>query len=239
MPRMERKTVRFSRAKPTMRRVSRSGLQSRRRSAAGAGAGGTPRLASQPAPARASTVAETVASPPIFTSAPPRIVPSRMAAKVPICKGVAADQLVGVEMLRQDAVLDRPEDRRVRAHQEDHPEQQGHAVEVEAGGPEQHDPDLEQLHEPDDPRLVELVRDLSRARREEEEGKREQAGAQVDERVLGERRAAHPEREQDDERVLEQVVVQGPQELGPEEGPEPSRPQQLELAHPLPRLISS
>src|SRR5438093_698330 len=85
MPRMERKTVRFSRAKPTMRRVSRSGFQSRRRSAAGAGAGGTPRLASQPAPARASTVAETVASPPIFTSAPPSIVPSRMAAKVPIC----------------------------------------------------------------------------------------------------------------------------------------------------------
>src|SRR5438034_856608 len=85
MPRMERKTVRFSRAKPMMRRVSRSGLQSRRRSAAGAGAGGTPRLASQPAPARASTVAETVASPPIFTSAPPSIVPSRMAAKVPIC----------------------------------------------------------------------------------------------------------------------------------------------------------
>ena len=82
---MERKTVRFSRAKRTMRRVSRSGFQSRRRSAAGAGAGGTPRLASQPAPARASTVAETVASPPIFTSAPPRIVPSRMAAKVPIC----------------------------------------------------------------------------------------------------------------------------------------------------------
>src|SRR5439155_383176 len=127
MPRVERKTVRFSRAKPTMRRVSRSGFQSRRRSAAGAGAGRTPRLASQPAPAR----------------------------------------------------------------------------------------------------------------REEEEGKREQAGAQVDERVLGEHYATHPEREQDDERVLEQVVVQGPQELGPEEGPEPSRPQQLELAHPLPRLISS
>src|SRR5438094_835057 len=85
LPRMERKTVRFWRATPTMRRVSRSGFQSRRRSAAGAGAGGTPRLASQPTPARASTVAETVASPPIFTSAPPRIVPSRMAAKVPIC----------------------------------------------------------------------------------------------------------------------------------------------------------
>src|SRR5438552_3536555 len=85
MPRMERKTVRFSRAKPTMRRVSRTGCQSRRRSPAGAGAGGTPRLASQPAPARASTVAETAVSPPSFTSAPPRMVPNRMAANVPIC----------------------------------------------------------------------------------------------------------------------------------------------------------
>ena len=151
---------------------------------------------------------------------------------------VAADQLVGVEVLRQDAVLDRPEDRRVRTHQEDDGEQERHAVQTEACGAEQHDPDLEQLHEPDDPRLVELVGDLSRARREEEEGQREQPGAQVDERVLGERHAAHPEREQDDERVLEQVVVQRPKELGPEEGPEPPSPEQPELTHPPARLIS-
>src|SRR5207248_1661689 len=63
---------------------------------------------------------------------------------------VAADQLVGAEVLRQDAVLDRPEDRRVRTHQEDDGEQERHAVQTEARGAEQHDPDLEQLHEPDD-----------------------------------------------------------------------------------------
>src|SRR5205814_10325170 len=80
--------------------------------------------------------------------------------------------------------------------------------------------------------------ELARARRDEEEGQREQPGAQVDERVLGERHAAHPEREQDDERVLEQVVVQRPQELGPGEGPEPPSPEQPELTHPPPRLIS-
>ena len=50
--------------------------------------------------------------------------------------------------------------------------------------------------------------------------------------------ARRAEREQDDERVLEQVVVERAEELRPEERREASRPQERELAHDVRRRMA-
>src|SRR5262249_37042170 len=120
---------------------------------------------------------------------------------------VARDELVLAQVLRKDAVLDRSEERRVHAHEEQEPEEERRAPEEEPDGREEHEGDLDRLHDANDRRLVEAVGDLARGRREEEERQDEEAGAQVDERV-GRQRTSRREREEDDERVPEDVVVE-------------------------------
>src|SRR5205085_5489615 len=91
--------------------------------------------------------------------------------------------------------------------------------------------DLEVLDEADHPRLVVLVGELAARRREQEERQdEERADRQAGELRLQERVAQlqlvghhHGERE------LEQVVVAGAEELGPEEGREAALAEQGEL----------
>src|SRR5262249_39962449 len=145
-------------------------------------------------------------------------------------EGVAGDELVLVEMLREDAVLDRPEQGRVRAHEEQDREQQRRAAGSKRERTDRHEQDLDELDEADEPRLVELFRQLAGRGREEEERRDEERGAQVYERIRRERPGHGPEGEQDDERVPEDVVVERAEELGPEEGAEAAKSEETERA---------
>jgi hypothetical protein len=119
----------------------------------------------------------------------------------------------------------------VDAHAEEAGHQDRRAREPEADRADAHDPDLEQLHGADDPRLLDLVGELTGRRREEEEREDEDAAREVHEHGRIERRLRDAEREQDDQRVLEDVVVERAEELGPEEGREPTGAQELPLGH--------
>ena len=148
---------------------------------------------------------------------------------------VAAGELALVQMLRQVGELDRAEQRRVQPHQEDAGEQDDHVGTHEAPRGERHDGDLEPLDEADQARLLELVGELAAGRREEQERQDEQ---RADDET-GERRRQPGDLQlvgdQDRERELEQVVVAGAEELGPEEGREAALAEQRELVRMLVR----
>ena len=131
---------------------------------------------------------------------------------------VAADKFVLDEMLRQDRVLDRSEDRRLQAEQAQRGKQHGEAVQVETEHGDAHDHDLEDLRDPRQQRLVVLVGQLPGGRREEEERQDEDAASQVGQDFRRQRRPARRvEGEQDNECVLVEIVVEGAEELRHEE----------------------
>ena len=85
-----------------------------------------------------------------------------------------AEHFVLAQVLRQDRVFDRPEEGRMDAHREHRGEHQRDVGEHEPGAAEDHDPDLGELDDPDQPRLVVIVGELARQCREQEEGQDEQ-----------------------------------------------------------------
>src|SRR5947208_1775948 len=82
---------------------------------------------------------------------------------------VAAGELALVQVLRQIRELDRSEQRRVQAHQEDAGQQDDDVGAQESPCGERHHGDLEPLDEADQARLVELVGELAAGRRKEQE----------------------------------------------------------------------
>ena len=130
-------------------------------------------------------------------------------------------------MLRQDRIFDRPEEGRVDAHREHRGEHQRDVGEHDAGAADDHDPDLGELDDADQPRLVVIVGELARQRREQEEGQDEQPlrdGAELE--LLRRVRIELVGDEQHD-RLLEQAVVERAEELGREQRQEPPRAQQV------------
>ena len=129
----------------------------------------------------------------------------------------AAEHFVALEVLRQDRIFDRAEERRVNPHRRQRGEQQRDVVEQKAGRPEQHDPDLGGFDDADDARLVMRVGELPGERRKQEEGGDEQAAGDGAERrfLLGV--AIDAEDHQHHHRGAEQIVVEGAQELGDED----------------------
>jgi hypothetical protein len=145
-------------------------------------------------------------------------------------KPVAAGELGVRQMLRQDRVLDGAEQRRVDAEERKRGEQEWNVLPPQAERADRHDRDLEELDPADQPRLLELVRELPRGRREQHEREDEYRADQVDDRGRVERRRRHGlERHEHDERVLEDVVVPRTQELRPEERRETALAQKIEL----------
>ena len=145
-------------------------------------------------------------------------------------QAIAADQFLVVEHLRKDAVFERPEQGRMQAHHEQGGQQQADVRVREADRRHDHDRDFEQLHRLRQPRLVVFVGQLPGSGREQEERQDEQAGGQV--RVLVLLRLGQTggqESDQDDQRVLEHVVVEGAKRLGQEERQEAAFLQQCEL----------
>ena len=81
---------------------------------------------------------------------------------------IAGRQLGAGEMVGQNAVFDRPEQRADHPEQEQREEQDRHRMEREASDRDDRDADLGELEPLGDPGLVETVRDLAAQRREEE-----------------------------------------------------------------------
>ena len=131
-------------------------------------------------------------------------------------------------MLGQDRVFDRAEERRVDAHADERDQHQLQILEEDAGGAHQHDQDLGGLDDPHDLRLVVGVGELAGERGEEEEGQDEDAGGDRAEPGLVLDRIEDLVGREEDHRVLEQIVVERPEELGDEQRQEPALPHQSE-----------
>lgn len=113
-------------------------------------------------------------------SRPPTMVPSKMARRCWIDQCIAADQLFRAQVLGQDGVLERTEQRGVRAHQEEGAQQAGQAELPEADGGQRGDEGFEQFHPADQAGFFELVGQLSGAGREQEKRQDEQACTGID-----------------------------------------------------------
>ena len=77
---------------------------------------------------------------------------------------IAANQFIGMQVLRQDGVLDRPEEGRVQAEQEKRPHQHGQAVHGKTARRHPHDDDFQHLDQTRQLRLVVLVGQLTGGR---------------------------------------------------------------------------
>jgi hypothetical protein len=133
-------------------------------------------------------------------------------------------------MLRQDAVFHRPKQRRLRTQQEQHADQHRDAAEVEGRDREAHDGDLQQFHQPDEAGFLVLVRQLADRGGKQEKRQDEQSGAQVDERIgIAQAPARGLKGDEDDQRVLVDVIIEGAEELGQKKRSETPLLQQREL----------
>ena len=142
---------------------------------------------------------------------------------------VAGDELVLVQVLRKECVFDRAEDRRMRAEEEERREEQRHAFQPEPHRAHRHDDDLSDLDDAGDIRLVDAVGQRTRGAGEEEERRNEDRAGQHDEGggvhacLRGEPVGHH-----DSHRALQEVVVEGAQELRDEQRCKPTRRQELD-----------
>ena len=160
--------------------------------------------------------ANDAGSPPSFAASPPTMVPSRIAMKVaPSTSALPAGNSRAGEMVRQDAVLDRAEQRADHAEAEQRDEQDRHRMRDEAGDGDQRDADLGELEPLRHQRLVVAVGQLAAEPGQEEVRRDEHRRGERDQRF---RRAA-PDLEQDQEhqRVLEKIVAERREELAPEQ----------------------
>ena len=142
---------------------------------------------------------------------------------------VARDQFVFAQVLRQQCVLDRAEDGRMCAEAEERREEERHAFQPEAHRAKSHDEDLGDLDDAGDERLVDAIGQCARCAREEEERRNEDRAGQHDERCGAlARLLGQPERHDDSHRALQQVVVEGAEELRDEQRCKPTDRQELD-----------
>src|SRR5262249_45431601 len=128
------------------------------------------------------------------------------------------------EMIGKNAVLDRPEQRSDDAKEEQRDEQQRHRMQAEADNGDEGNADLAEFESPRHHRLVVAIGELAAQRREEEVRRNENRGGKRDQRLgVG---AADMEQNEKDQRVLEEVVAERREKLGPEQGREAPRHQQ-------------
>jgi len=143
-------------------------------------------------------------------------------------QAITAHQLIFVQGLGHDRVLHRAEKRRVSAHGKQRQQHQFQVVSQEARGAHGHDHDLADLDHADQCVLVEFLAKLPGQRREQEERQDKQQGAQVDpDRAVTVDGEFVEDRQ--DQRLLENVVVESAQQLGDEERQKTPCAQQGEL----------
>ncbi|MNJ43042.1 hypothetical protein D3C77_380300 [compost metagenome] len=133
-----------------------------------------------------------------------------------------------MQSLGQDRVLDRAEQRRMGAHGKQCQQHQRQVVAQKADGADGHDADFGQLDQADQRILGVLLTELSGQCGKQEERQNEQQGAEVDpDRAVTVDGQLVENRQ--DQRLLEQVVVERSQRLGNEERQEPSFAEKAEL----------
>ena len=109
----------------------------------------------------------------------------------------------------------------MQAEQKETAHQHLEAVQPEPGPGNQHDEDFQHFDEAGQTGLVVLVGELPGGSGKEEKGQDEDACRQIGQQFRLQAGPLHGlEGEQNDQRVLEHIVVKGPQKLGGEEGPE-------------------
>ena len=142
---------------------------------------------------------------------------------------IAAHEFGVVQVLGQDRELERPEERRLHAQEENHAKQQGNVLYVQRRRRQHGDGDFAELDVADQPRLLVAVRQRPCRGREQEERQDQQPGGDIDQQVRGVLADEPPVDEDQRQRELVQVVVEGPEELGDEQRQQPARAQQPEL----------
>ena len=123
-----------------------------------------------------------------------------------------------MQVLRQDGVLYRAEQGGLQAKQEQGKEQNAQVMQPESRTGDYRDCDFEYFGQPRQSGLVELVRQLPGGCRKEKERQDEDASGKVGQepRLQG-RPLRRLEREQNDERIFVEIVVESPEELCAEE----------------------
>ncbi len=139
----------------------------------------------------------------------------------------APKHLVTPQVLRKDGVFDRPEEGRMDAHRADRGEHQRDIGEHDSGAPADHDPDLGELDDSDQPRLVVVVGELARESGKQKEGQDEQALRDRAELKLLRRIRIELIGDEQHDRLLEQAVVEGSEELRRKKRQEAPRTQQV------------
>ena len=136
-------------------------------------------------------------------------------------QAITADQFLAFQLLRQIRILDGAEQGRMHAHAHHGRYQQPQRMRHPACGGHGHDGQLHPFDETRQARLFKLVGQLARRGRKHDIRQDEQAGDQVSDGGRVERGPAQRVIGEDHhQRRLEQIVVEGAKELGPEEGPE-------------------
>ena len=121
----------------------------------------------------------------------------------------------------------------MQSHQEQRGHQERQVAAVKSHRAQRHDGDLGELHQAHQKRFFELVGELPRGGREQEERQDENRLGQIRKGVGVEpAHARRVERDQYDQGVLEDVVVEGAEELGEEKREEAPLPEQLVLVVP-------
>src|SRR6476620_5061783 len=139
-------------------------------------------------------------------------------------QGVAGGEFGTGEMIGQDAVLDRTEQRGDHAEQEQRDEQQQHRMNAESEHREEGNADLSELEPPRHHRLVVAIREFAAERGQKEIRRDENRGGKRDQRLgVG---ASDVEQNEKDQGVFEEIVAEGGKELGPEQGREAPRQEQ-------------
>ncbi|MNO67744.1 hypothetical protein D3C76_585550 [compost metagenome] len=142
---------------------------------------------------------------------------------------VTAHQLFLAQGLRQDRILHRAEQRRVGPHTEQRHQHQPQMVGDKAQRTNRHDHDFGQFDCPDQRILGELLAKLPAQRRKQKKRQDEQQGTQVDPDRSVTIAQAELEQNRQDQRLLEQVVVEGTQRLSDEKRQETPLAEQGEL----------
>ena len=137
---------------------------------------------------------------------------------------VAGGQFVATQMVGQDAVFHRPEQRAENAEAGERGEHQRQRRQQETGGGQTGDENLDEFQPLRDARLVVAVGDLAAEAGEHEIGRDQDAARQRDQRaaVAG----AALEQDHEDQRRFQEIVVEGGAKLAPEQRREPPREQQ-------------
>ncbi len=206
-------------------RVEASRSACTRRAAAEGRVAGTSRAAAQDATAAASTTAPSTArAAPAPTSSPEATVPSQDRREGgALHQGVGGGEALARELVGQDAVLHRAEQRRQRAGGHQPREQHRQRAQQQPQGGHAGHGDLRELQPPDQPGLVHPVRELPAEPGQQHGGQHEAAGRRRHDPA---RRAARRPHHQQPEGVAQEVVAERRQELAGEQRREAALRQQ-------------